>query len=471
MRVLLFGTHPHQYNGYSKIVHELANGLACNENVHVKVFGFQNLHTPNRDRVAATNARLEIYDAAQNEDPKDKGFGIPQVKKVVEDYQPDVCIVYNDMSIITMVVTEIRKSEHTCKIVAYVDQVYLHQKKAFISFLNANVDTVMAFTPYWRDNLLKQGVDKPMTYLRHGFNNMEYFPVPRDIARAYFNLQKTDFIILNMNRNQPRKRWDTCLKAFAEIVHRYPNEPIKLLIATAVQGAWNLLEIFERELAKRGLTIQDGLKHLIIIDQPQRLTDREVNILYNVADIGINTCDGEGFGLCNFEQAGVGVPQIVPRLGGFQDFLNDDSAIMCEPIFAYYVDNSRDSVCGEALLCDFEDFVSGIETYYFNAELRKKHGEAARKRILSEYAWSDIVNELCNIVGVPEPVMLDSPVKGVVHDPLNDVKRAISVLTSNAGNSNETAKPKGKKHKMHRELKELKQTILALQKQLNDNTK
>jgi len=29
---------------------------------------------------------------------------------------------------------------------------------------------------------------------------------------------------------------------------------------------------------------------------------------YIIADIGINTCDGEGFGLCNFEQAGIGIP-------------------------------------------------------------------------------------------------------------------------------------------------------------------
>ena len=43
--------------------------------------------------------------------------------------------------------------------------------------------------------------------------------------------------------------------------------------------------------------------------------------MYNVGDIGINTCDGEGFGLCNFEQAGVGVPQIVPKVGGFLDFM------------------------------------------------------------------------------------------------------------------------------------------------------
>jgi len=31
------------------------------------------------------------------------------------------------------------------------------------------------------------------------------------------------------------------------------------------------------------------------------LSDFDINVLYNVADLGINTADGEGFGLCNFE--------------------------------------------------------------------------------------------------------------------------------------------------------------------------
>jgi hypothetical protein len=46
--------------------------------------------------------------------------------------------------------------------------------------------------------------------------------------------------------------------------------------------------------------------------------DEDINMFYNAADVGINTADGEGSGLCNFEQMGVGVPQVVPDIGGFR---------------------------------------------------------------------------------------------------------------------------------------------------------
>jgi hypothetical protein len=36
----------------------------------------------------------------------------------------------------------------------------------------------------------------------------------------------------------------------------------------------------------------------------------------------------EGFGLCNFEHAALGIPQVVPRIGGFLDFFDDSGNCM-----------------------------------------------------------------------------------------------------------------------------------------------
>jgi glycosyltransferase involved in cell wall biosynthesis len=224
-----------------------------------------------------------------------------------------------------------------------------------------------------------------------------HYPVPKKLARSFFGLKEEDFIILNLNRNQPRKRWDVCLQAFAEIVSRHTGEPIKLLVATAVQGSWNLLEVYERELKKRGLTLEEGMKHLILIDNPQQITDEEVNILYNVADIGFTTADGEGFGLCSFQQAAIGVPQVLPAIGGFLDFFDKDCAVMVEPKLNLYIDNSRDGCGGESQICDYRDFVDGIEAYYADRDMITTHGKRAREKILRDYKWSDIGDRLYTI--------------------------------------------------------------------------
>lgn len=398
-RILFFGTHPRQFNGYSKVVYEISKCMHLDPNYKLTIFGFQNFHENANHRKDLPDD-VFIYDAFANETPKTQaGFGISQVKEFVRLNKPDVCVVYNDMLVILQIVSQLKGIEGmNFKLVTYIDQVYLYQKKEYIDYVNKKADAAILFTKGWEDCIKKQGLAVPTHYLQHGFNKMSYYPIPKHIARQYFGIKPNDFVILNLNRNQPRKRWDVCLKAFAEIVSRHPNEPIKLVIATAVQGAWNLLEIFERELKKRDLTLEVGMKHLIMLDNPQRITDEETNILYNIADIGINTCDGEGFGLCNFEQAGIGIPQVVPRLGGFVDFFDDECAMLVDPKMAYYVDNTRDLVCGEALLCDYMDFVDAIDLYYTNKEIRHRHGVTARKKILQHYAWDDITNKLCDIV-------------------------------------------------------------------------
>jgi hypothetical protein len=65
---------------------------------------------------------------------------------------------------------------------------------------------------------------------------------------------------------------------------------------------------------------------------------------------------------------------------------------------SYYVDNSRDMVCGEAQISDYADFVEAIEKYYFNKELRADHGTKCREHILAEYKWSDIASKLHGII-------------------------------------------------------------------------
>jgi glycosyltransferase involved in cell wall biosynthesis len=417
-KVLLFCTSFQSSNGYSQVGYEICKNFAARPDIQLTLYGFQNFgQIPNHRMDFPKN--VQVYDAFANETPKQAGFGVGQVKDFVTANRPDVCIVYNDMLVLTSVIAQLKEvPNRKFKIIAYIDQVYLNQKKEYINFVNENADVAMLFTPYWEDIAKEQGITIPTCNLRHGFSKTTHYPIPKELARRFYGLQKDDFVVMNLNRNQPRKRWDLCLQAFAEVVKHMPDAPIKLLVATAVQGAWNLMEIYERELKKRGISLQDGMKHMILLDNPQQLSDEDVNFLYNVADIGLNTCDGEGFGLCNFQQAAIGIPQVVPHIGGFRDFFDADTALLVEPKMTYYVDNSRDMVCGEAELCDYKDYAEAIMKYYNDRDLMKRHGENSRKKILTEYPWEVICDQLHGII------------KDTVKDlPVDDEEKVVAVVT------------------------------------------
>jgi glycosyltransferase involved in cell wall biosynthesis len=172
------------------------------------------------------------------------------------------------------------------------------------------------------------------------------------------------------------------------------------MVAAQMDGFWNLVEIFDHQLRLRGMTFADvGKNYLMSLARPQAMTDAEINILYNACDIGINTCEGEGFGLCQFEHAAVGGPQVVPAIGGFREFLHPAIAILAEPKFFSYVDKSRDQVGGYAESADPKELADGVWKYYMNPALVTKHGRRARKEILQHYRWETVCGHFHKVLG------------------------------------------------------------------------
>jgi glycosyltransferase involved in cell wall biosynthesis len=395
IRVLLLCTHPQQYTGYSKVVYELLNNLIKYPDLLITVYGFQKFNNNNKSEEDSQTFRkiespnLFIYDAALNENPKDVGFGINNICDFVMINKPDIIFIYNDLFIITNFINQLNKIQpRFFKIITYIDQVYPFQKQRYINCINQHVDYSFVFTQYWKDVIKSENLLCPCDILKHGFNKEVFYPKDKMDARKAIEIEDLNsFIILNINRNQPRKRYDILLMAFAKFISKYPNDNIILLLGCNLEKEWDILEIFKRELYSYNKEL-NHLNYIRAIRNPQSSDDNYINNLYNACDIGINCCDGEGFGLCNFEHAGVGKPQIVPKLGGFLDFFNDDNSIMIKPKWRYYVDSSRDEIGGEANVCDPDDFTNAIEKYYNDKLLITHHGDKARQSIL-KYKWEE----------------------------------------------------------------------------------
>jgi len=107
----------------------------------------------------------------------------------------------------------------------------------------------------------------------------------------------------------------------------------------------------------------------------------------------VNSADGEGWGLCNFEQMGVGVPQVVPNIGGFKEFCNKDNSTLVEATQKYYLPMVYSPVGGEAWAMDPHYLCLGMEEYLLDSSKREAHGLAGRKTVLS-YTWERAVEPL-----------------------------------------------------------------------------
>lgn len=414
LRVMICGTYPiGQSNGYSRVMYYISKYLGRKDDIKLTIYGFQNYQqTAGSSQRNDIPSSVVLHDALATENPKRQGFGEKEIIEYVANNPQDMIIIFNDMVITSALTQNLVKNlpqniRKRFKLVSYMDQVYPYQKKQYIDILNEHFDAVVAFTPYWESVVRGLGLKKsiPSYYFPHGFDHELYYPIDRQIARMFFKIPKDAFVVLNLNRNQPRKRWDFTIMAWADVVARYWADPKRsaakvpmLMIGTVIQGFWELIEIYEHELNKRGISIEIGKQHIVAMPRPQQMSDRDINILYSACDIGLNTCEGEGFGLCQFEHAAVGCPQVAANIGGFKEFLHAGNSKLVEPKWNYYIDKQRDGIGGFAEVGDPKDFANAMWEYYQSPELVAEHGKTARREILTNYRWETMVNHFHRVI-------------------------------------------------------------------------
>ena len=397
LKFMLVGTHAHQFTGYSKVTYNMIQNLSKKPWIKITHFGFQKMpEVPANYRPYPSD--VEVYDAAANELPKQQGFGYGQISDFIRRKLPDVVMIYNDLSVVSRFLEELRKSgvPRTFKIWIYCDQVYDTQMQPYLDILNRDADLIFAFSNYWKKCLKNQGITRPIDVITHGFDKEKFFPIPRELARKQMGLPEDRFIILNLNRNQPRKRYDILIMAFVEILVKYPTKPIYLFCVCdkGEKGGWNLFELFKHELMLRKVPVEQFGDRLMISSADMTFRDEDINMFYNVANVGINTADGEGWGLCNFEQMGVGVPQIIPDIGGYKEFCTTSNSVLVKPKVRYHLPMVYCPVGGEANACMPHDICLGIEEYLLNSTKREEHGKAAYETVV-KYTWQ---SSLANLV-------------------------------------------------------------------------
>lgn len=396
LRFMLVSTHAQQFTGYSKVSYGILEQLAKQPWLDLTHFGFQrHPQTPPNFRPYPSN--VSVVDAAALESPPQQGFGYQALVDTIRKKQPQVIMIYNDMAVVTRFLEEIRKSgiQRNFKLWIYCDQVYDCQLQGMIDLLNRDADRVFAFTAYWKKQLKDQGVTRPLSILGHGFDPRVFYTVPRELARKSLKLPEDAFVIMSLNRNQPRKRQDIMIMAFVELLVKYPNRPILLLCICdkGEKGGWWLFEIFVRELKKRGVPIEQFGNRLMISSQDMVFKDEDINVLYNIADVGISTAEGEGWGLCTFEQMGVGIPQVVPDIGGYKEFCRENNSVLVKPKYSYYLPSVYSPVGGEAHVCDPHDVCLAMEEYLNDSSKKARHGAKAKETVLG-YTWEKATAEL-----------------------------------------------------------------------------
>ena len=157
--------------------------------------------------------------------------------------------------------------------------------------------------------------DWQVSYVPHGINSDLYKPtdVPSDFRQKVLGNKDYKFVLFWMNRNIKRKQPSDVIWAFSKFRDGLPEEDkdkVCLIMHTAPvdQNGTDLYKVAET------LAPECDIKF-----STDRISQEQLNLLYNVSDCTINIAGNEGFGLVTAESVMAGTPSIVNVTGGLQD--------------------------------------------------------------------------------------------------------------------------------------------------------
>lgn len=305
--------------GLTRVMHSIMRRLADRHEIHYLGIGYSGKKIHDRG--------LTIYPT----NPKGGDiFAAFQAKRLIKRIDPALVFILHDIWLFEYYLRILGPFRDRLKIIAYIPLDGKIRNEEDAAALE-QADRVVVYTDFARlefegafDRLrAKRGEgDFPaVDVIPHGVELEHFHPFPELLEasfasagrahakrKVFGDFQDLDesFVVLNPSRPDKRKRIDLTIEGFARFAadkpanvrlclhHAIMGEPEKELIASLVRR-------FNLEARVHLNPITGGV-----------VSDRELNLLYNACDVGINTSMGEGWGMVSLEHGAAGAAQIVP---------------------------------------------------------------------------------------------------------------------------------------------------------------
>lgn len=334
-------------------------------------------------------------------------YGINRLQQLIEGVKPRLVFMVNDVWILSGYAPILKKYKDNLKTVMYFPVDGEPIDSDFVKHLDG-VDQLVAYNQFGK-RVMQQAIDEvrrespdfkasEIEVIPHGVDTQLFYPYSKKPATGGINPgglrakkmllpNKKDFlesfIVLNANRNQPRKRIEITMQGFALFAENKPDTVKLYLHMGAEDMGWNLMSLARRYDIEGRLIISNTSK-----ETPKDSVKR-LNMIYNACEVGINTSLGEGWGLVSFEHAATGAAQVVPRHTACEE-LWQGAAEMLEPIFTVTVER----VLTEGKFVSPKGVAEALERLYRDPEYLREMSEAAYLNATRpEYKWKNIARQ------------------------------------------------------------------------------
>ena len=363
--------------GFARVTENVLSRLADKYEIHVLGCNWHGDYTPLQEVYRMYPASNRFQQAP---------FGEDRIREIVGLVKPDVIFTINDVWIINEQwrrIADLRK-ELGFKFVGYYP---MDSYEWYASLLDTmhEWDAAVCYTEFGARETINAGFQKPVTVVPHGVTDGQFYPMDKLEARKQLGLEPDDFIVFNGNRNQFRKRMDITISAFAKFAVGRPNTKLYMHMGMKDQG-WDIMPLFAREMNRQGLDPNNRIIMTSPTENPPSVPVELLNTIYNTADVGVNTCKGEGWGLVNFEHAACAVAQVVPDHTSCKEIF-EGAGLLIRSLHA-----DVDTNFGRIMPCPDDNHLAELlGRLYDDRELLNEAADACYERVTDScFAWDTV---------------------------------------------------------------------------------
>ena len=278
------------------------------------------------DISADTNANTSLTDASVFLYPVD-GYGNPDlIRQLIQIEKPDAIMLITDpryFEWLFQIENEIRQEMPIIYLNIWDDYPAPLYNKAFYE----SCDALLAISKQTRliNELVlgEKAKNKVIHYVPHGLNHEMYYPIEKEdelkeleaFKTNLFGGKEKDFIVFFNSRNIRRKQIPDTMFAFKIFLDTLPKEK-----------AAKCAMVMHTEIISDHGTDLEAVRKILFPDYPEaiyfsinKLDNKQLNQLYNIADAQILLTSNEGWGLSLTEAILAGTVIIANVTGGMQD--------------------------------------------------------------------------------------------------------------------------------------------------------
>ena len=296
MATILIIAHTPRGTGFGKIAIGIANALSLQHEVNL---------------IGVGHARASNLWQGIEADQDDIGC-TTALRNWLRSNNTDILLLVGVNTLIAWQAERVRKDGFTGILIAYVPVEGPIYNSDRLQGLRSCTEVVAYHATAAEDLTNVLGKSCIVSWIYHGIHKNPVAIISRPALRKKLLSVAENHLdrvwMLNANRNDDRKCPELTLRAFAEIVPKFPNTTLVMHCNPNRPGV-NL------RVERDRLRLQDNVIFTKDIFSGS-WSDEQIGDLYSCCEIGINSALGEGWGLIPFEHALRGGAQILPAHAG-----------------------------------------------------------------------------------------------------------------------------------------------------------